>query len=382
MDLNELTKKLLAEGYTKESPPEYVKEWSDYDGGFLLKEDYKSGLTFITPCGLLCKYKSTMSDMSYMGIDWRVENDCSIIHCPYKALKKRCEKNHSLLEDMVSDDLRTGRLRWCAVKTTDQPYNYDSSVDRLDHIAEQTELQKKKEFIAQKKGHVCLFQAFYNQSTEKWHQSYDVKVCLQNNCNFCELRQKDMTSPKVNIFYDYKITYIEKGFGLLPDSEDVIIYKNNKFNKSPISEALAQAVLSQVEKEIKSNLHYKYDFHVKNGWIKSFEILQVKIERKVKHDIYEDLDLIRQGVKVSYADVLEKQKIEKKSENRRKAQQKNFEKIRSAYITSGYKGLGKLQYGFDRLMRQDKIDIDEWDTERKSYLESQKNQAVQLSFFD
>ena len=59
---NQLTKGLLAVGYTVEDYPDYIelegycgigKSLDNFDGGFIFERRWISGQTFKTPCGLL-----------------------------------------------------------------------------------------------------------------------------------------------------------------------------------------------------------------------------------------------------------------------------------------------------------------------------------------
>ena len=93
---NELTKRLLNEGYTAEHYPDYVtiqdwkKDLDNFYGGFSYQPWWIYKQTFRTPCGLQVQGLHAMSSMSFRGLDWTYENDLACIHCPYK--RTDCEK--------------------------------------------------------------------------------------------------------------------------------------------------------------------------------------------------------------------------------------------------------------------------------------------------
>ena len=88
---NELTKRLLKEGYTAEHHPDYVtirgwnKDLDNFYGGFSYQSWWIYEQTFRTPCGLQVQGLHVMSSMSFMGLDWTYENDLAYIHCPYRT---------------------------------------------------------------------------------------------------------------------------------------------------------------------------------------------------------------------------------------------------------------------------------------------------------
>lgn len=76
-EYNLLTQRLLAEGYTAENYPDYVRLpggcWGkdplrNIYGGFEYTYQYRSQMVFKTKCGLLVKGSSFIGSMSYMGI--------------------------------------------------------------------------------------------------------------------------------------------------------------------------------------------------------------------------------------------------------------------------------------------------------------------------
>ena len=75
-DINELTRRLLAEGYKPEDTPPGMRAYNQYEGGWTYDIKTLRAMVYETPCGLLAEGEHfTNGYMSYGGIDWRPEND-------------------------------------------------------------------------------------------------------------------------------------------------------------------------------------------------------------------------------------------------------------------------------------------------------------------
>ena len=381
MELNQLTKKLFAEGYTKENYPDYIEGYNEYYGGFTYKYEYKRQMVFKTPCGLFCKYDRGFDDMSYAGVDWTAENDCLICYCPYHTRKTKCSLNDQNLE-RLSVGIHFEDLHFCQLKRTDELYCKENSVEHLEEINEETKKRKIQEFSEKHNGCICEMQIRYSRSTEEVSQIYDINVCMEMGCTFCTLRNKEISGRKVNIIYDTEIVSLEKGFGMIPDSEKISIMRNIKFTKHPIPETLAECILGVCQKEINDYLQMKYHTDLFFKRIKSVRALNVRAEKKLRHDIYEDLALIKEGINVSYADVLEKEEKVQKSQKKSQNKQKRIDSLIKKYIQFGYDGLGEYQYRFDKMVDKGIIDFAEIATLREEFLKSQAEEQIQLSFFD
>lgn len=389
-DQNMLTQKLLSEGWTKENHPDYVQGYNDFYGGFTYTCAHKCNMIFKSPCGLFVKFHSVIEGMSFMGTDWSVENDCVVIHCPYFQRKNICSLNDRRLEEHVT---KLGNKRGfvdCAVHATDEPYDYDKSAEKLFDEQQKLKSDKIKEFTEKKKGHVCPFNIDYDYQEMKARQRYNVNDCIMLRCDFCQLRQKEMTSKKCHVVYDLELKYTVLGEGLIPDEEKTTVTKNLKFTEHPIYKNLAEASINAIRQEIqdresrnRGSLRVMGKQFVK---VNKVTVKNVRAEAKLKHDIYEDLELIKSGIEVSYADITLKQAKAQKSERLAAAKQKRLDKIKQTYIENGYDGMGDYIYQFDKLMDKGTWDWAQLEELREQYLEEQERkkqeESEQLSFFD
>ena len=119
--INELTRRLLAEGYTPEDTPPGMREYSPYDGGWTYDSETLGRMVFETPCGLLAEgWHFRNGYLAYQGIDWRAENDNPVLPCP-RFPDKPCPLRHPFLQseryDLHSDDV----VYQCNCHQTDRP---------------------------------------------------------------------------------------------------------------------------------------------------------------------------------------------------------------------------------------------------------------------
>lgn len=134
-EYNELTKALLAEGYSTEDYPDYVEidtsrlpgtdPLHNLGGGFVYKRSYIQEMVYMTGCGMCVKGDNTISNVTYYG-SWNHENDCPVIRCPID--REKCEANDKRLHK----DLRSGLsyICYCVCHRTNHEYNYETSFEK------------------------------------------------------------------------------------------------------------------------------------------------------------------------------------------------------------------------------------------------------------
>jgi len=82
-ELNELTERLLSEGWKPEDTPPGTKEYFWFYGGWTYTSEALAALTFETPCGLLVEgSRFRNGDMACRGIHWHPENNNLVVGCP------------------------------------------------------------------------------------------------------------------------------------------------------------------------------------------------------------------------------------------------------------------------------------------------------------
>ena len=82
-EVNELTRRLLAEGWKPEDTPPGTEPYKDYYGGWTYTSEAIRSTVWETPCGLLVAGSHFLNGyLSFNGVDWRVENGNPVVCCP------------------------------------------------------------------------------------------------------------------------------------------------------------------------------------------------------------------------------------------------------------------------------------------------------------
>lgn len=389
-EYNLLTQRLLAEGYTAENYPDYVRLpggcWGkeplrNIYGGFEYTYQYRSQMVFKTKCGLLVKGSSFIGSMSYMGILWIPENDNPVVNCPYR--KDSCDLRNPVLGGVHGGGLL--KLFQCDCHQTDEPYDYEKSIDKVRDDENGKKRRKYEAFVKSRNGHVCQWHAYYNEWTREWSHDYDPMVCSKYCLNIgktCDFTNLPISRKKGNVFYDVKISYIRND-GTLFDGEEVVkIQKGVRLFETAKSMTICEAAVRKCRQEIVDKAKNKWDREIfLYGW--KVEVLNIRAEYRESRDLMQDLEDIRNGIQIVHASDLDRQEKEEKKERRLQAQQKKIERLEKKILDVGYHSLEEYSI--------DKIHADKWLGEerivelevlRKRRLKEEQENPVQLSLFD
>lgn len=319
--MNELTKRLLAEGWTRENHPDNVF-WGAFDEGFQYKWEYQITLTWQTGCGLFVQGRSVgISDTSYMGVHYTPENGNPLIRCPYG--KRDCEHSPAGL-----------KFPWCPCRLSQVPYDYDSSVEKLENEQRRREREQWMEITG---GQYCACVVGSNGYQGGHLQiKYNVDMCIQMGCKneFCSIRKKQRDLTKVNIFYDIRRTYItrlgfleetkvklEKGVRVFPHSvaqtDAEIWLKTKQAQHDPIiskhiitpkctPQDRQQAYFSKYHRKWPGYDYFEFYYDVEN----------IRIEKRETRDLLQDLQDVANGIEVVHQADLLKVAKQKKSDNK------------------------------------------------------------------
>ena len=335
-ELNKLTQRLLNEGYTKDNPPDYVREWNDFYGGWEYTYRYQSVLVFKTPCGLLVKGSHWSSGTMYFGgIEWTLENGNPVIRCPHN--KAGCEKNHPVLRDVVS----FGNLVQCCCSETAEEYEYSKSVDKAFDDIEAYREKLFEEFKAQKKGRVCKPSCHFDESENRWIQHYNpIDICSKALCRYCPVLGKDLSSKKGNVFYDVKTVVADTEEGLFNQGDIVTVTKGKRLLDKNVSidicEIIARQFIKQISHKYRMRHHREVFFSEHYGIKYDFEILNVRAETRESRDLEQDLEDIRNGIKVIHHSDSERMKKADSKVKRQKALNAKIKKCRKMLKETGF----------------------------------------------
>jgi len=325
--MNNLTKRLLSEGYTPENPPAGVawdKGWQEFEYTI----EAARQMVWETPCGLLRQGRSldACGNGSFLGITYSIENENLRIGCP---IEKEC----------VHRDTRSPSGWNCTSHRTNRTYDYECSVEKLWDEKNAVIQKKKDEFYNRlrwgNQGHrqdrlvlqhcECIR---YNEKKKKWQARYDPFCCAAwcTNRNICILTGKPLDGKKGNVFYDLKITKTTKS-GLWSGEEIISITKGKKAFDAPrplvICEAYAKSCKANILKREKDRFHRDIFF---DPGLK-LEILNIRVKYRESRDLLQDLRDIQEGIAVVHASDLQKKKVEAKKKAKIKRRETKERKI-------------------------------------------------------
>ncbi len=344
-ELNGLTRRLYAQGYTRERHPDTVC-WGDWHN-FSYKWETMLGFTWEIPCGLLIQSESdsgrsvASSECFCQHVWYCPENDNPLYRCPYQ--RKGCEHIP-----------RGFTLIMCPCHQTDRPYDYGHSVEKIE-----TENAKEahKQYMELTGGAYCACVVGNNGYEGGWYEiKYDVAQCIQVQCKnpVCVIRKQPCDLKKVNIFYDVRRTWITRR-GFLEEKK-VEVTKGMKVFDRPVARTDAEIWLKIKEHEASplnnytvierpkktmedrrqeyfSKMHRHYDdlydyfeFH--------YEVENIRIARSEQRDLLQDLRDAAEGIEVVHNIDQLKAKAEKKRSARVRRRELKSRRTQSAAMPS------------------------------------------------
>ncbi len=393
-EYNELTKRLLAEGYTVDNYPENVEVGScgfggrdrlnNFYGGFVYKRKYIWDQVFETPCGLQCKGSTAMTGMGYMGIEWEFENDMATVHCPYR--KKDCQLKHEFLRG-------TGNLHHdltCNVHRVHKEYQYEGSIEDLREQRDKRIAEERVAFIQQKKGRACAHHMKYDYDRERWVMHYDPEVCALNRCRgYCPILGRNLDKKRGNVFYDVRIEgrdYSKDGT-LFEGERFMKLIKGERFFDRPASMGICRIFARQCQESLRQGVQgkAKYSEMLFMARVHNFdwrmEVFNIRAEERETRDLMQDLEDIQNGIQIVHASDQEKAAKERKKEKKDERRQKKIEKMEQKIIELGFGNLEEIdKRRAEKLLDDDRLE--ELEGIRRKKQKEEREQPVQMSLFD
>lgn len=404
-EYNELTKRLLAEGYTAENHPNYVRigtsgynrenPLDNFSGGFEYIRMYAEKIVYKTGCGKFIMGKSTVSNMCCMGVEWTHENNNPVHRCPYD--KPECKDNDSRLHGM-----RGGGLCiqcWCVCHRTDESYNYENSIEKAEKERKEEKERKYLEYCEAHNGRVCRNHMYFDERTRTWTLRYDPKICASLKCygwngktideydSTCPIMGRELTKEKGNVFYDLKTSYLRTDLNgtLFEGQIDTEIKKGVRVFDSSVSMDICRNYVKLCKDELISTVRMRYHselfFAEQHGRYFDVDVLNIRAEQRESRDLMQDLQDIRDGIKISYDSDITKETKKAKAERRQQAKEKRIAAMEKRILDVGYANMDAFEQNracklldFDR--------IDELEVIREQKMKEEQDKPVQLSLFD
>ncbi|HCA28885.1 MAG TPA: hypothetical protein DEP23_04595 [Ruminococcaceae bacterium] len=344
-ELNKLTKKLFAEGYTREKYPDYVNPYNWFYGGFTYTAKHLHSMVFSTPCGLLLTGSYfTNGHTSYAGVEWMAENDNPTVTCPYFSKKEPCQLRHELLCgcELLS---RLGKIVSCACHQVNEPYDYEHSFYKILDDVEKESGELFKAFNAQKHGHACRLQSYYDRHSKQWHMAYDPRMCATYGCSYCDVLQTELSPKKGNVYYDEIATCTEKGYGFFPDKVITAAIKGKKLLKHQVSITICEAIVKYAKWRIikEKTGSYEHKLKFRNDPAFAIQYTNFRAEIRETRDLAQDLADIGEGIEIVHASDQQKAAKAKKHERRVAAREANKSKLKKRIFEVGFSGLDEIE---------------------------------------
>lgn len=395
-EYNQLTKRLLGEGYTVDHFPHYVQidtsrlsgddPLNNLSGGFVYKWWYSDQIVYRTGCGKFVMGKNVIDEMGYKGIIWQHANDNPVIRCPYDI--PDCPDNDSRLHGMHGGGLCI--QCYCVCHRAEESYDYDNSIEKADKEREEEMKQKYQEFSDAHNGRICRNHMYYNERTREWSLHYEPRRCA-NVCyakdGYCPILGKKLSKKRGNVFYDVKESgaYQRKGdqHSLMDGMPWTNIRKAVRFFDKPCSIDICEAFVRVQSGEIRRRYEYNHSIErmINPTW--DFEIINIRAESRPSRDLLQDLADIKAGISISFDPEVKESRKKRKKEARAAAKQKRIEKLEKKIIDIGYENLEEYSV--------DKTHVDKWLTKerleelehlRQQRIEKEKHKPVQMTLED
>lgn len=336
-EINELTRRLLAEGWKPEDTPPGTHPYKDYYGGWTYTGEAILSMVWETPCGLLAGGRHFLNGyMSYQGVDWRPENGNPVLCCPVFPSAPCPLRDPRLRNEMY--DLHLDDVSYqCACHQTDRPYTYEGSVDEAHDRVWKEASERWEVYKAQHKGRVCRQQSHYGRTTKTWKAFYDPMDCARFDCcSYCDILAKELDPRKGNVFYDLRRSWTVKGEGLFPDQRKTVVEKGRKLLDRTASLTLCEAIVKYSRHRVEERI--RLEFHRDLFFNKSLEIevINLRAARVDKRDILQDLQDAANGIEVIHAaDSLKAAKAQKRA-RREAAKAQRIRKVEKMVLAYGW----------------------------------------------
>jgi hypothetical protein len=171
---------------------------------------------------------------------------------------------------------------------------------------------------------------------EAWQARYDPWCCIRGCYNdICVLTGRRLDGKKGNVFYDVKVTRIRHDGSIWDGEKMISITKGAKmFDSSkplPICEAYAKQCKNRIIDREKSKFHRELYLNKDT----TVEVLNVRAEIRESRDLLQDLQDVREGIKITHASDELKLSKRVKSDRRKIAKERTMKKRLKLWIVTG-----------------------------------------------
>ena len=201
---------------------------------------------------------------------------------------------------------------------------------------------------------------YYDERTREWNLRYDPGDCARLKCSgMCPILGKELDRKKGNVFYDIKVTarrYDLDGT-LFEGQVDTTVTKGIRKFKQPVSMDICRNYVKLCQEELVRSVMLN-DYHSELFFAKYYnrqfnvEVLNIRAEQRESRDLAQDMEDIRNGIKIQHASDREKRQKAEKSERHNKAKRDKIKRLERKLLTVGYYNLESHSL--------DRIHADKW----------------------
>ncbi len=267
---------------------------------------------------------------------------------------------------------------------------YEGSVEHILKLHDDEIRRQEVSFRLQKNGRVCREHMRFNRDTLEWEMNYDPYYCGSSRCaGMCPVLGHELDKKKGNVFYDVKISYLRNDLNgtLFEGQVDTRIIKGKKLFDHPVSmdigKICARLCQDRIREKVRRHYFTQLFFSEYHGRYFSFEIQNVRAERRESRDLMQDLEDIRNGIQIVHASDMEKRDSENKRERRRQARESAVRRLEKKLLENGYESLEKFSVDrrhADKWLGEERIaELEQMRLEKEK---ERREQPVQLSLFD
>jgi hypothetical protein len=196
MTMNDLTKRLFAEGYTPDNHPDYVR-WDSGSKEFSYTHQHKTRMVWQAPCGAFKKGGNENGWGSYSGVDYRTENNNPRFGCPYP--KRPCEHR---------DDERFWAGENCVFYESAEPYDYENSLEKADDEDDKAQSAAWEKLRSEIPGVSWCANVRWNRLEKTLCKQFFVENCVSYCVNsVCAITRQPLDHTQVYIEYDVLRTW-------------------------------------------------------------------------------------------------------------------------------------------------------------------------------
>lgn len=287
--MNELTKGLLADGYSKEKYPSYIKEFSSLYGGFVYSQEHIRSLTYVTGCGLEIRGGDVIGTIAFRGIDWCYENGNPLIVCPYG--RQGCEKNHELLRSPAASG-----LCFCVCQEHSPNLQMEKTLDSALTELEALRKESLKRYKKEHGGRFCLHHMKYRPENNCWELIYKPRKCEHCREKSCTLFGYPLSAECGNVYYDCKVTS-EAEDGIFQEEHEITLFKAIPVLRENVSMTICRKIADLCREDIiREEFYHPYDMP------KAVEIVNFNVRAAAGNVRAEaqDLEDVKNGIHVVY----------------------------------------------------------------------------------